>query len=332
MAIGDSARTSAGALLGFGLEPTWGTGVTATSFMEYTSQNFKLTIESEKIESLGTGRAAVRQVRKNKSVEGTLAYNLHPVDAIPLIKQALMGTVTSAISTATAYTHTFTAGDLSTITEQGITFEVKPSSDTTTAFQFIGCRVNTWKLSANINEVIKSEMGFIGKDATTTAFATTTVAYSPVTPFVFHHGSFDVGGTTETVIGVEFNLENGLINDNNARSIGSQALTALPPGRRNITMTLTQRFDTLTSYDRFIQDTSGSVNLVFDTLQTVGSDELTYKMQLNLKNVRFNTGGPPEISEIGILTHEIELGVLGDTTTSSNTDIAITIVNSVTSY
>lgn len=331
MGVGDSAFVSHGTLLGYGLESTWGTLASATVFMEFTSQTFKKNIEKEKVETLGTGRNAIRIIPKNISVEGTLAWNLHPVDGIDILKQAMMGTVTSAISTATAYTHTFTAGDLSTITEQGLSFDVKPSSDTTTAFQFLGCRVNTYKISAAVNEVVKAEATFVGKDATSTAFLTTTASYSPVNPLVFHQGTFTVDGTTETIIGFEMTIENNLVTDNTARSLGSQLLTALPPARRNVTMTITQRFDTTTAYDRFISNSQAAIALIFDTGQTVGSDVLTYSMRVDLKKVHYNSGGPPEISEVGILTHEVELIAIGDTTTSAPTDLTFTVVNSATS-
>lgn len=333
--IGNSARSSHGVLLGFGEEVTWGTGVTATNFMEFRSQNFKMEIENERIESLGSNRSFTRQVRKNKSITGTLVFDLHPVDGIKLIKHALMGTVTSALaSTATAYNHTFTAGDLSTITQQGLTFEIKPSNDTTTAFIFSGIRINTLKITGAINTVLQCEINFIGKDLTTGAFATTTASYAPNTPYVFHHANVDVDAGTESIIGFEFEINNNLKAEDDSRSLGSQLLSTLPPGRRDVSVSMTQRFDTLTAYNRFINNSFGAINFVFNNGETIGSDSpgTTDTMIINIPKAHFNTGGQPEISEVGILKQDLDFGITGDTTTSNPTDINITVTNSVTSY
>lgn len=333
--IGDSARSSHGVLIGFGEETTWGTGVTATNFMEFRSQNFKLEIESERIESLGSGRSFTRQVKKNKSVTGTLVFDLHPVDGIKLFKHALMGTVTSALaSTATAFNHTFTAGDLSTIAQQGLTFEIRPSNDTTAAFIYSGLRVSTLKITAAINAVAQCEISFIGKDLTASAFATTTVAYAKNTPYLFQNSTVDVDGGTESIIGFEFQINNTPKAEDDSRSLGSQVLSVLPPGRRDITVSMTQRFDTLTAYNRFINNSFGAINLVFNNGETIGSDSpgTTDTMIINIPKAYFNTGGQPEISEVGILKQDLEFGVTGDTTTSNPTDINITVTNSVTSY
>lgn len=336
MTVGAESRQSYDARLAFGSEGTWGTGVTGTSFMEFTSQNFKPVFDNEKIESLGTGRTSVRLVRKQKHIEGTLVFNMHPVDGIALIKHAMMGTVTSALAgTTDAYNHTFTAGDLSTITEKGLTFDVQPSGDTTMCYKFSGCRVNSYKVSAAINEVIKCEINFIGKDVTTGTIATTTAAYSPVIPYIFHHGTFKVDTVLENIIGFELMIENNLQNDANARSLGDQTLTVLPPGRRNVSLSLTQRFDTTTVWDRFVANTAVAIQLLFDTGHTIGSTDspgTTYSAQIDIKEAHYNTGGPPEISEVGILTHEVEMGIIGDTTTSDSTDIVFSVTNSATSY
>lgn len=250
-----------------------------------------------------------------------------------------MGTVTSAqVNTSAAYNHTFTAGDMSGITQKGLTFEIRPSDDTTTAWIFTGCRVNTFKLSAAINEPVKAEVGFIGKDATTGAFATTTVTYNEAKTFLFQHATFKVDSTLENIIGFELEINNNLISDTNARSLGSQTLDVLPPARRDISLKLTQRFDTTTVWDRFKNNSTAAIQLIFDTNQTVGAgvagqaSPTTYSMYIDLKKVYYNTGGLPELSEVGILTHEVEVGVIGDTPAPNATDIIFSVTNSATSY
>jgi len=340
MAIGDGGRLGFNSRIGFGQETTWGTLVTATSFMEFRSETLKLEKVNEKIESLGTGRAIARRVQKEVNLEGTFLYDLHPVDGIALIKHALMGSVTSALAgTTDAYNHTFTTGDISGIAQKGLTFEVQPDQNTTTCFIHYGLRVNSFKISASIGEPVKTEISFIGKDSTTGTFATTTVAYSPVRPFLFQDGTFAYGATigvatSESIIAFEMMVENNLINDETARSIGNTSLTILPPGRRMVTLNITQRFDTTSAWDRFTQNTQGAIRLTFDTGQTIGSTDspgTTYSMIIDFPTVFYNSA-IPEITEAGILTHDVEITALADTITGSGTDILMTVVNSTSSY
>lgn len=343
MAVGSGAVLGFDALLGYGQETTWGTLVTATSFMEFRSESLKKNIEEEKLESLGTGRAFARRIQKNISVEGTLSYDLHPVDGISLIKHALMGTVTSAAAgTSDSFNHTFTAGDISGISQKGLTFEVRPQSDTQSAFIFYGCRVNSMKISGSINEPVKCEMEIVGKDGTTGTFATTTVAYSTVRPYIFADGTFTIDGTIgsltstsdENIIAFELTVNNNLNSDESSRSIGDSALTNLPPGKREIMLNITQRFDTTTAWSRFINATQGAVRLKLDTGVTIGSADTnvtTYSMFIDLPKVYYNQA-QPEIPDSGIITHEIEISAIGDTVTSSPTDIVVTVTNSASSY
>lgn len=341
MGIGSGTVLGWGALLGFGEETTWGTRATATSFMEFTSQGLKQSIEEEKLESLGTGRSFARRVQKQIGVEGNIAYNLHPVDAIKLLKHALMGSVTSAqVGATVAYNHTFTAGNLTGITQQGLSFEVKPSSDTTTAFFYSGCRVNSLKITGGVNKPIETEVSLVGQDATTGAFATTTAAYSPVRPFLFQDATFSFDGSTasmtttsvENIVSFELSIENGLQSDDNARSLGSQLLTALPPGRREIAFSFVQRYDTTTAFSRFKQGTQGAIRLRFDTGQTIGAALTTYAMYIDLPKVYYNSV-ENEIGGAEILTQNVEVSVIGDTTSSANgNDIIISLTNSVTTY
>lgn len=341
MPVGSGTALGWGALLGYGLETTWGTAVTATSFMEFRSESLKKTIDEEKLESIGGGRSVIRRVQKNVNVEGSLAFDLHPVDGIHFLKQALMGTVTSATSGAAgslAFVHTFTTGDLSTVTQKGVTFEVKPWSETTTAWIYNGCRVQSYKISANINEPVKCEIEWVGRDATTGTFATTTATFSPVRPFLFQDGTFgygDSGGnvTTEQIVSFELTIENNLQSDEKSRSLGTTLLTALPPGRRNVMLSISQRFDTTTAWSRFLSNSQGAIRLSFNTGATIGSTagNTTYAMHLDLPKVYYNSA-VPEIGDSGILTHEVEVSAIGDTVTSSNRDIVVTLYNSGSSY
>ena len=340
MAIGSGTVLGFNSRLAFGNETTWGTIATATHFMEFRSCSLRKNIVNEKIESLGTGRAIGRRVQKEVTVEGTIAHDLHPVDAIFLLKHAMMGSVTSLLAgTSDSWNHTFSVGDLSDITQQGITFEVQPDANTTTAWIFHGCRVNSYKISAEIGQPVHCEVNVIGKDATLGTFATTTVAYSSVRPFLFQDGTFSYGDTlgnltTENIIAFEMTIENNLQNDEKARSIGDTALTNLPPGRRNVMLSITQRFDTTTAWERFIQNTQGAVRLFLDTGQTIGSIDspsTSYSMHIDFPQVFYNSA-QPEIPDSGILVQEIEIDTIADTITGSGVELIVSLTDQLSSH
>lgn len=342
MPVGSGTTMGWGALLGFASETTWGTRIAANNFMEFISEDFQKKIEEEKLPSLGSGRSFIRRVQKGVSVEGSLSYYLHPVDGIMLLKHALMGTVTSAqLGVTGSYAHTLTASDMSTITQKGLSFEVRPGAETTTAFSFEGCRVESMKISAQVGEPVSMEMSFIGRDSSTVTFATTTATYSGVRPFMFQDGTFQIDGSLasmtttslENIISFELELKNNLQSDNSARSLGSTMLTALPPGRREVSLKITQRFDTTTAWSRFINGTRAAIRLKLDTGQTIGSvaAATTYSMFIDIPAVFYNNA-QPKIGDSGILTHDVDITSIGDTTTSSPSDLFITVYNSTTTY
>ena len=340
MAIGSGTALGWGALLGYGEETTWGTKIGAANFMEFDSESLKKTIDTEKLESLNGNRAFIRRVQKGTSVDGAISYDFHPITGISLLKHVLMGTVTSAqVGATVAWNHTFTASDMSTITQKGLSFEIRPDSATTTAFYYTGCRVDALKLTGAVNETVKAELSLVGKDATTGAFATTTAVFSTIRPFIYYDVTFRFDGTiasmttgsTENITSFELTVNNNLHKDESTYSLGSTSRTALPPGKRDITMSFVQRYDTTTAFSRFTQGTEGAVRLILDSGQTIGAALTTYSMHIDLHKV-FYKSVESDISDSGVLTQRVELSVVADTTTSAGKDVVISVTNSNTAY
>lgn len=338
--VGSGTAMGWGALLAFGEETTWGTKISATSLMEFRSETFKKTIKTENLNSLGGNRAHLRRVQTEIDVTGSLVWDLHPVDGIKLLKHALMGTVTSTqVGATVAWIHSFGASDLTSITQKGLSFDVRPSADTTTAFQFYGCRVNTWKLTGIIGQPVRCEMSFIGKDATSGAFLTTTGVFSPVRPFLFQDGTFFLDGTiasitaasNEQIIGFELMVNENLQTGNDTRSIGDQSRTALPVGPRDISLKLTQRFDTTTAWTRFLSNSQAAIRLRLDTGQTIGAALTTYAMFIDLPKVFYDTYNMP-VNNPNVLTYDVDISAISDTVTSAGNNIGLTLTNSVTTY
>ena len=334
MAVGTNARMGYGGILGFGDETTFGvTATTIDKFLEFNSSSFTKNIGGKVLESLGTGRAGGRRVVTNIEVEGTINFNLHPVNGLKLLKHALMGTVTSALLSTVTYAHTFTAGNFEGITEQGMTFHLRPSN-TTQAFHITGARVNSFKISAETGgDAVVAEVSIIAKGMTTGTFITTgSVAFNVARPFLPQDVTVSIDGSNEDIISFELTSpENNLQNDGNARSLGSKTLAVLPPQRRTIGLTLTQRFDTTTAWGRYNNASSMAIMLDLTSSEAIGADSTTYRLHCNLPKVYYDSGGPPEVGDAGILTHELNITPVLDTLTGGR-DIVFSAWNEIASY
>lgn len=334
MVVGAQARMGYGGILGFGDETTYGASAAAIDdFLEFNSASFTKDVGPKILESIGTGRGGARRVVTQISVEGTINYNLHPVQGMKLLKHALMGSVSSALLSAVTYAHTFVAGNMDGITQQGLTFHLRPS-DTTDAFHIFGAKINSMKISASPDaDAVTAELSIIAKGMTTGTFVTTgSVAFATVRPFLPQDVTVSIDGASEDIISLELICpENNLQNDSNARSLGSRTLAVLPAKNRGLGITMTQRYDTTTAWDRQKNASAMAIIITMDTGQTIGADETTFKLQCHLPKVYYDTGGPPEIGESGILTHELTIQPILNTLTGGN-DIIFSVWNTAASY
>lgn len=339
MANGDSSQQAINSYLAVFREGTWGThpatAATNGTAIPFTSCTFKSDIKTQKLEGIGH-RGHIRRVTLDKEVAGSLEMDLHPDESTLLMAVTMGGGVTSTSLTG-AYTHSLTIGNITDTAPSSVSFSFKKGS---TVFNYVGGRVNTMKISANTGEVAKISFEMVFKDSTIGATdIQTNLSYSSALPFTFVNGVFRYNSTEaaaatttseESIIGFELSVNNNLKSDADARKLGSNLLAVLPPTRRTVDLKVKQRFDTTTTYTRFIQATQGSVELKF-TGATITSDK-NYEMTIRLPKVYNNTGDTEVSSPEDILMTEINYDVIMDTTTSAGREIGITVINNVGSY
>lgn len=338
MAVGDSSQEAVRSYLAFQRESTWGalhnTAFTNATAMEFLSCNFKTDIKSEKLDTLGF-RGMTKRVQLEKSVGGTVESFLHPEETTMMFGVCLGNGIVSTSLTG-AYTHSITVGNITGTAPTAVSFQMK-KGDTT--FQYLGGRINTMKITANAGEVAKVSMDFIFKDSTigTTDYSSS-LSYSSVLPFTFVNGSYRYNATegsltstvAEQIQGFELTINNNLKADASARALGTNLLTVLPPTRREVMFKIKQRFDTTTTFNRFIQGTQGSVELYFSgSAITV---EHSHRMVIRLPKVFYNQADPEVGGAQDILSASIDFDVLQDTATSAGREIAVTVINNVASY
>lgn len=341
MAVGDGAEASVRSYVAVGKETTFGTYTAPSRAVEALSCGFMTEIEIEKIDAIGLGnRGFQKRVQKDKKVMGSLEANVHPQESPLLFAVALGGGITSALNTTGAYLHSLTAGNFDT-SPSSVCFNVRKGS--THTFRYSGGRVNQLKITAAVNEVVRASYDFVFKDstATTSDDLASALSISSVLPFVYVDGTFRYAATeanaatttaAEPIQAFELTISNGLVSDAAARALGSNVLQVLPATRRSVEFKITQRFDTITAYNRFIQATTGSVNLFFRS-SSIGSTNQFYEMTIVLPKVIYDKADV-ELKDTGsILQAEIPMSVLVDNpNTTTGRDIAITFGNDIASY
>jgi len=331
--------------IGISEELTFGTKVDSPSHIEFASESFKKTREEKKIETINGSRDYIKRVMLNETIEGSLEMNLNPAsDAISyLIKQALGGTVTSAAITSTVddqYSHIFNVGDMESNGVTSSASDVKSLSVQVDkggrVWDFVGCRINTLTIKAEVGGLVTMSAEMIGKAASVTS-STPVAVFSDVIPCNFTGVTFETGDSlgnlaTEEIQSFELSIANNLAGD--TRSLGSRNIAKLPPLRREVMLKVTQRFDTTTSYDSFIAETISSIRITCDTAQVItsaSSGAATHNLIIDLPRCYLNSNGMPEVGGVEVLSTELEYSAISQNTSTAY-PVRITTQNGTSSY
>jgi len=339
MAIGDEAQAVVQSYIAVGKEATFGTYASATTAIEAISCSFRVDIASQKLETLHINRGRAKRVQLDKEVKGTLEQFLHPHESVLMVANAMGGGIGSSSLTG-AFLHSITAGNFNT-SPASLSFQVRKGSSNTQAFNYSGGRCNSMQLAATVGEPVKATYEMIFKDATLTSDGNSTIfSISSVLPFVYTGGVFRYAATEtlaatttveEPIQSFELTISNNLKSDKDARKLGTNVLTVLPATSRGVELKTTFRFDTTTSFNRFIQATQGAIEIVLsgDSITT----EFTHQMTIRLPKVFANSPDPELKGVNDILMSDLNWDVVVDSpSTSTGKDIGITIRNNTASY
>jgi len=346
MAVGDGGALGYKSWIGVAEETSWSTKITATSFLEFLSESMNRTRESTKLETINTGRNFLKRFLGNETVQGGVeAYLNVASDAIvKIIKNGLGGSVTSTEVTGSggtatsSYSHSIAQGSLeNSLSSLTIQKRVGDSH----IFDFMGCRVNSWSIKGEIGQPLQLSVEFIGRQGSTSS-DTVTVALPSVTPLLWDNVTFKSGeaanmtsvlasGTAEKITGFELSFNNNLIADEGARSLGDTTVDFIKYGKADVTLKISQRFDTSTAYDRAFAGTAYSFGLLFNSNQTISAlaDSTTYSMSIEVPKAYYKTQ-TPQVGDAGVIMQELEFDVVAN---SAGADIInTTICNATSSY
>lgn len=340
MAVGDSFQVGVTGYVSFRRETTWGTAppsiTTGVTAIEAISCGFKSDIASLKLDTKGF-RGQTKRVQLDKKVGGPLVQYFNPEETPLLLAMVLGGGIVQNSLTG-AFLHSMTTGkvvdaSISGAAFAGLSFNIKKGD---TVFTYVGGRIDKMKISAKVGGVAEVTSDFIFKDDSIGATdIQASLVYSSVLPFTFVNGTYSYEGTeaslTTTVVEAiqefELTIDNHYVQAAEARKLGSNLLAVLPPTRQEVMLKISQRFDTTTTYQRFIQGTAGAVQLYFSG--TAINAEYAHKAILRLPKVYYKTSDPVIAGSTEVLKSDIEFECVLDTLTSAGRLLGVTVQNNI---
>ena len=321
-----------------GKEATFGTYNSATTAIEALSCSFKTDIKSQKLDAMFVNRGFARRVALDKEVKGSVEQYFHPQESVLIVANALGGQVSSTVATNSTL-HSISTGNFAD-SIAALSFNVRKGSVIT--WQYSGGRCNSLKISAQVGEPVKLSADFLFQNSTQVSNdLSALLSISTVAPFVFSGSEFRYGASegavvTESVIGFELTINNNLKYDKDVRQLGTNIVQLMPGLKQDIQLKATQRFDTTTTWTRFIQATEGAVILFFSGAAIVASTttpEYFFTAQFTLPRVVQSTGDPELKGTGDMLTADLEYDVLVDLpATTTGRALGLTIRNSTASY
>ena len=327
--------------IGVAKETTLGTAVTATCWLEFLSESLKFEREEIKIPAINSTRDYTKRVQGKDTVSGSIEFYLNPAEdaCINIIKQAMGGTATNAAAVSTgAYGHTLRCGDMennkgtSTASDmKGLSFMVRKGS--TDTWFYTGCRVDSLSFKGEIGQPVVVTADIIGTGmsitATIGALTLTTIAPALFSGVRIYTGvSMGSASTEEFFTSFELTIKNNL--DGDCRALGSRAVAQIPPAMREVSLKLGTRYDTLTSYNRFLGATMVAIKLDIDSGVTVGAtNTFTYKATINIPKAYYNSVNT-EVGGPGVLSFDVDATALYGS--SAGTSIIMSVTNATANY
>lgn len=255
---------------GFAAEATPGTRETPTRFLEFTKESLKLDRPRRLSRGIRAGRLMPRRAYQlAQSVSGDIEFEMAPQSTGLILKLVFGGVNTTGTN---PYTHTFTHAALDALLAT-IQIGRPDSSGTVRPFDYIGCQATKLSLAAKADDIMMGTMSVYGQHEDTAQSLASASYPSSWTPYTFLHGVLSLAGSEVAVKEVNIDIMTGLQTGRHfMRSTTPQKPKAsISAYTRDIGGTIVADFESLTAYNRFVNQTAAALSLVF----TSGSNVLT---------------------------------------------------------
>jgi hypothetical protein len=312
--------------IGIGKETTWGTPVSSSDFLKFSSESLEHTIEQLREDEIRGVRAAPPDYEGVWGVRGDIVFPVRPTTIGHFLRSALGAPNTSGAGSN--YTHTFLPSSSAFSADCYLppyTIEVYRDMGAQ-AFQYAGCVVNELTFEFGISsKIVKCTASIIGKTAAAVA-KSGTLSWEAYDPFLWHQISATLAGSSITT------LENATVKITNnveafAALSGSGVKTPariLPAGWFETTVNLVFNVADFVEYNRFLSTQSTEVALTLDILKDANTE-----LKFEFNKVRY-TAFPLGISGPGRLTVGISANCKYDSALGG--EVKATLKNNKASY
>lgn len=270
------------------------------SVLPYKSESIGLNRELVSSETIRTGRQPQAPVRGNVNVSGDINFELSP--QYGRLFKHVFGNYGVAGGSA-PYTHTYKIGDLPV----GLMIE-KQFTDLAAVkyFQYNGCKVNSFKLSARGQGMIPCSVSIIGAKETESGTAhDSSCTDLGHTPFDGFEASINRGGSPlATVTEIDLSLENDLDADTYVMD-GTGQRYSLPEGKAKVSGNVKCLFLDTTLYDLAVAHTETTLEVHFTKGTGTGASAGNEKMSFYMDECIFKPASPKVSGPKGLL---VELG------------------------
>lgn len=268
--------------------------------LPYTSESLRLDRELKSSETIRTSRQPQAPSRGNVNISGDINFELSPQYG-RLLKH-IFGSLTTTGGGA-PYTHTYKIGALPV----GLMIEKQfPDLAVAKYFQYNGCKINQFKLSAKAEGFIPCSVSILGaKETEAAATHDATATDNGHTPFDGFEGSVKQGGATlGNVTEFELALDNALDGDTYVLD-GTGQRYSLKEGWGKVTGKFNCLFDAVTLYDIAIAHTETALELHFTKGAGTGASAGNEKLSFYMDEAILKPSSPVVTGPKGLL---VELG------------------------
>lgn len=307
-----------GGQIGFGIESTYGTGVTPTRFVEFMTESLSASVSQ--VQSFGLGRGRFQRSSRHKSfVSGATGSVELPVmtKGFNLFWKHALGSHTATQAGVTSeYLHSSTVDSVGLV-GRSLTVQVgRPDvGGTVRPFTFEGCKVVAWELKNELDGQLSAILELDAETETTgTALATASYA-SADSPFYFTQVAATLGGNAIKTRSISIKGTNALATDR--RFLGNTKAEPLPNGESTIMVSLDMEFESLARHGQLVAGTElENLIVTWDTGVAIPSgDGSNFKLTVTIPRLMV-ASGQPSVGSADILREQVELKVLYDGTNS----------------
>lgn len=213
----------------------------------------------------------------------------------------------------------------------GLTIEVnRGNTPAGKVFQYDGCKINTWELTADADSVATLKLGIIGQDETGNVTASTGSPTLPTYhPLILSHvGTITLCGTAS--IECKKIIMRG--NNNLQRRFLAHDTTREPlrgTELRAVTGEITCEFEDLTLYNKFATDTVGTLLVTFTSPDMV-TGTTPYSFKLEAPKLILGETAAPNVDNRGVI--DIVYPFICQHSDSTDDQAKITVINADTTY